>query len=148
MHKLLFLILGFYMSTFTVKSTAQTIPTCQDAYVHEKVVSTNNKYEEQGYKLFYTRELFVPSGGYQPVTVDLNAGQMYIINFVPFLDATKLQLVILDKDNNTIVKKKGKANEILTHSFVPSYTGVYYIIISQKMKKTTELCGGVSILTK
>lgn len=147
MHKY-FISLFIFLVYLTTNSYAQQIPTCTDAYVHDKVVSNNNMYEQQGYKLHFTRQMHILSGGFQPVTVSLKAGQYYLINFVPFLDATNLKLAILDKDNKTIVNKKGKKNTILTHSFVAEYTGDYYIVVSQKMRKVKEICGGVSVFTK
>jgi len=147
MHKFFISFIAFF-SFLTLQSSAQQFNACTDAYIHEKVVSAINQYESQGYKLHLTREMNVPSGGYQPVTVSLKAGQSYLVNFIPFLDATQLKLVIIDKDNKTIVKTKGKKNSTLSHAFVAPYTGDYYIIVSQKMKKIKEVCGGVTVLSK
>lgn len=147
MHKYLIAIVTF-LHILTVDSQAQNIPQCDDSYVHEQVVTNNSRLEKLGYKLQFTREMHIPSGGLQPVTVSLKAGQSYIASFIPFLDATNLRMIIVDKERKTIVNKKGKKNEVVSHTFTAPYTGDYYIMVSQKMKKVKEICGGISVMSK
>jgi len=123
---------------------------CTDRALHSELVSLDNSLEQQGFKLEQFKMMNMPSGAYVPVSMNMEAGKMYQINFIASKNYQQYNFTIIDKDRNKLVSKKirqkGNGEHHLSESFAPPYTGNYIIVLSQKVKGQPEACGGISIL--
>lgn len=131
------------------------VPSCSDTNVHRRLVTLNDDLSKKSYQLTLMRSVLVPNGGLQPVTVDLQAGKEYKVNFVPNREATKISITIIDKDRNTVAKVKAGDGQTASATFQAKTSGTYLIVVSQKIKggflkksDVRDICGGVSIMSK
>ncbi len=128
----------------------QNVTACTDKVMHAELVSLDKSLEQRGFDLEQFNMMNFPSGSYVPVSVNMEAGKMYQINFIASKNFNHFQFTIIDKDRNKLVDKKikqkdGSSNQ-LSESFAPPYTGNYIIVVSQKVKGQDVACGGLSIL--
>jgi len=116
--------------------------------MHSELVSLDKSLEERGFGLEQFKMMNMPSGSYVPVTVNMQEGKMYQINFIASKNFQQYHLTVMDKDRNKLVDKKIRqgGNRQLSESFAAPYTGTYMVIVSQKVKGQPEACGGLSVL--
>lgn len=126
----------------------KSVSSCNDNIIHETLVTNNSALEKQGYKITLTKNVSMLNGGIQPVTIDVKKGKNYVVNYIPQSNAKKIKLTIWDKDKNEIAKEKGSKGQQLSTTFTANYTGQMYIFLSQKIKGSKEVCGGISVLEK
>lgn len=132
------------------RGNMETPAPCQDRYLHGEMVDLNKDFAQQGFSLELFKVLPFPENAYVPVAVNLEQGQMYQINFIVSRDFQKASLVLLDKNKAELISKKYKGKNSRQHWFSQSvaapYTGIYWIILTQKAKGREEVCGGLSVL--
>ena len=123
--------------------------------MHEDLVWMDNLLSKQGFTVRQFRMLSIPAKAYVPVTVEMEAGKVYQLNFLAAPGFQKCTLTLIGKDKKELVKKKYKGDGVkglgnnenqFSQSFAPPYTGTYWIIISQKVKGNDMACAGLSIL--
>lgn len=128
----------------------QNVAVCTDKALHADLVSLDNALEQRGFKLVQFKTMNLPSGAYVPLTVSMEAGKMYQINFLANKNYNQFTFTLVDKDHKKLIDKKVKqksgADHQLSESFSAPYTGEYIIILTQKVKGQTEACGGFSLL--
>jgi len=126
----------------------QNVSICSDKAMHSELVSLNKSLEQRGFQLEQFKMMNMPSGSYVPVSVNMEAGKMYQINFLASKNYQQYHLTIIDKDRKKLVDKKIKqgTNYQLSESFAAPYTGTYLIVLSQKVKGQSEACGGFSVM--
>lgn len=147
------LCLSLNITSFAQQSANQSIEIsnpCQDKYLHGEMVDLNKDFAQQGFSLELFKVLSFPAKTYIPVTVNLEEGEMYQINFVANRDFQKASLVLLDEHKKELINKKynGKSSQQhwFSQSVVAPYTGTYWIILTQKVKGEDQVCGGLSVL--
>ncbi|WP_118972371.1 hypothetical protein [Taibaiella koreensis] len=145
------IIMAFVASAFSFAAYAQqqqNVAVCSDKAMHSELVSLDKSLEERGFALEQFKMMNMPSGSYVPVTVTMQEGKMYQINFIASKNFQQYHLTIMDKDRKKLVDKKIKTggDRQLSESFAAPYTGNYLVIVSQKIKGQAEACGGLSVL--
>lgn len=148
--KLSFALLASIFSCCAVAQQQQHVAACTDKALHAELVSWNNAFEQRGFKLVQFQTMDFPSGAYVPVTVNMEAGKMYQINFFANKDFQQCTLTLLDKNKAKLISKKIKQKDAPGHkiseSFTAPYSGDFYIILTQKVKGRDAACGGISVL--
>jgi len=145
------IVMAFVASAFSFAAQAQqqqNVSVCSDKAMHSELVSLDKSLEERGFGLEQFKMMNMPSGSYVPVTVNMQEGKMYQINFIASKNFQQYHLTVMDKDRNKLVDKKIRqgGNRQLSESFAAPYTGTYMVIVSQKVKGQPEACGGLSVL--
>ncbi len=139
------------MPILTVKATAQqNVAACTDKLIHTELVMLDKELEDRGFNLVQFQTMNMPSGAYLPVTLQMDAGQMYQINFIANKEFKEYSLTLIDKDRQKLVdrkmKQKSGAKHHISESFVAPYSGNYVIVLTQKLKGVKEACAGFSVL--
>lgn len=148
MRSLFILIICLLGAKLSATAQKTEVPGCMDAYVQGQLVKVNNKAEKDQYRIHTSKNVLMPNGGLQPVTIEVKKGKQYVINFVPNVQGRRIRLTIMDNNKNKIFSDKGSKGVILSHTFTAQYDGYYYIFVSQKVKGVKEVCGGISVLEK
>lgn len=148
-----FAISVFLLMGYLYTSLAQApIPECTEPDVHERLVSLNERLEEDEFVLRQFQTLVIPNGAYVPISVNMVKGEEYAINFVVQHEFQQYQLNLIDQDKKVLFSKKGKSksdpSNVFTHKIVAPYSGSYWVILSQKVKGEKQTCAGFSILLK
>lgn len=128
----------------------QNVSVCSDKVIHAELVSLDKSLEQRGFRLEQFKMMNMPSGSYVPMSVTMEAGKMYQINFVASKNYQQYTFTILDKDRKKIVDKKVKQkdglNNQFSESFAAPYSGNFMIVLTQKVKGADLACGGFSML--
>ena len=144
-------ILAVIASAFSFGAYAQqqqNVAICHDKVMHAELVSLDKSLEQRGFSLEQFNMMSMPSGSYVPVSVTMQQGEMYQINFIASKNFQQYHVTVLDKDRKKLIDRKAKqgGNYQLTESFAAPYTGNFIIVLSQKVKGQKEACAGLSVL--
>lgn len=121
---------------------------CTDSLLHAALINRNSNWEVQQYKIHTTIQLSMLNNAYTPFIIDVKKGKSYVVNFIPNPKAKGVFISVIDKDKNELGKLKGKANKPYTIQFTAQYDGQYFVLVKQKVSRSKDVCGGISVLEK
>ncbi|MFT4060757.1 MAG: hypothetical protein QM642_00200 [Edaphocola sp.] len=138
-----------YGSTFS-QSKAPVLQPCNNSEVGTEIMALSSSFQQRGFELLQFQTMMMPSGAYFPISMNMEQGRSYEINFVVPQQFHQFNVTIIDKDkkelvNKTVKSKKGGSNKF-SQSFAPPYSGIFMVVLSQKIKGGGVACGGVSVL--
>lgn len=144
----LFILLGSLFHTEVHAQQAQV--GCVDNTLRVQAEQMKHDFKAQDMEVFMDAMINMVSRKAFPVAVKFEAHQLYQIIFIGNLSADKIEMGLYDteriKIDERIINERGKHKII--YSFTPSTSGIYGIVIKQKVKGQKEICGSFTIMEK
>lgn len=123
---------------------------CNDSHLHAEMVTLNQTFENQGFKVDLMKTFSIVSKTYYPVPLTLEQGKLYQINYIVQDNFQNYDMILIDKNKKELFKLKIKSKKtkknFSTQGLVAPYTGDYYLILTQKVKGTKQACAGISVM--
>ena len=147
MKSLLFFLLIALNSTFLSYGQSNE---CNDNKLHYELVTINETFENQGFKLSLFQTLNIPAKSYLPIKLTLEQGKMYQINYIVQDNYQNYTMILIDKNQKELfklnVKRKKTDKNFSTQGLIAPYSGDYWLILTQKVKGKKQACAGLSVL--
>ena len=142
----LFLFIVFNCTAFSYGQAKE----CNDAKLHSELVTLNETFENQGFKLSLFNIISIPEKAYLPISVTMKQGKMYQINYIVQEDYKNYTMILIDKNKKEIfkldLKSKKTKNHYSTQGLIAPYSGDYWLILTQKVKGQKQACAGISVM--
>jgi hypothetical protein len=147
-YTLIVLPVAFLCNTNTY---AQAKIGCVDKGIRLQGEQLKHDFKAQGMEVYKDAMLgMLPKDPY-PVAVQLNAKEPYQFVFVGSRSASKIYFELFDGNDKKIGEKvldNPAQNNSVIYSFIPPKNDVYLVVLSQKAKGKTEVCGSFSVMQK
>ena len=148
MKKIIVLVSGLILSTCAV-TTAQPNIGCNDRAIRLQSEQIKQGMKEQGMTVYRDAMIGMESQQPYPIAVHLEKGKMYQMIYVANNLSTKMDFELFDQNDTKLDSRSVNnpaQNNYIIYSFVPEKTDMYMVVLTQKMKKKSSLCGSFSIL--
>lgn len=141
-----FLFIAF---TYSFSSYAQST-NCDDGKLHYELVTLNESFENQGFKLFLFQSLNIQTKTYLPIKLQLEQGKMYQINYIVQDNFKNYDMILIDKNKKELfkiqVKNKKTDKHYSSQGLVAPYSGDYWLILTLKVGGAKKACAGLSVM--
>jgi hypothetical protein len=135
----------------------QTAPNigCKDPNLLVQATELRAGLNAQGFELLHDAMISMSSKDDFPIVVRMQAGLFYQIVFIGNTRSKKMNLMVVDPQQQLIIEKQqtplSQSSNVISFSFTPSTTGDYRFILNQAMKQglldaRMTVCGSFSIL--
>lgn len=123
---------------------------CYDSKLHYEMVTLNQTFENQGFKVNLFKTISIPSKAYLPIALTLEQGKLYQINYVVQDNYQNYTMILIDKNKKELfklkIKSKDTENNFSIQGLVAPYSGDYWLILTQEVKGAKRACAGISVM--
>lgn len=145
-HLLLLIFLG--LSTITANAQRDKIG-CVDKSIRVQAEQIKHDLKAQGLSVYKDAMVSMDPKEPFPVAVQLTAGEQYQFIFVGKSNANKLYFELFDGQDKMIGEKQvddPSLTNFVVYSFVPQKSDIYLIVLNQKIKSKSKVCGSFTIM--